>query len=404
MKKFTFVAYDSHGNKHAGTLDALSLDAAKHRLKESGYIPVSLSEHLKDKTGLFSSLNISIFSSHSNSLELATKQMFIMLKNGIKVERALNQVKRNVRDRMVRAVLEKVHSDVRNGALLSQALAKHPSYFNNFYITMVKVGEATGTIAGAFAELSESISAQRKIAATTRQALLYPSLILIFCILSILLIFNYIVPRFEMIFKSAGHLPSYTVYFLTFSRLFVTYQPIFFTGFIFIVLGFLYLYRSRNGKKIFWKIVNWLPLVRGLILKQDTLRFVTSFAALLRNKVKLVDAFEYSVSSLKSPLLMGRLQAIKDRVVKGERLSSAFEEHNVLPGIYTGLIEAGEETGALAEIFSDIQRRLQEELDMQIVNILKMIEPILIIVMGGIVGSIIVVMMMSMLSIYDLNF
>lgn len=403
MEKFIYTAYDGAGTRRQGELSAVNTASAKFKLKELGLIPVKL-DHADTAEGrLKTSLQFNRKPNFSD-LEFLTSQLSLLLKNGIKIDRALESAKKGIKNVRLRKIVDAVYDDVRKGTPLSSSLERNRDVFDPLYVSIVRIGEATGRLPEVFGDLAANLSFRQKLSAKKRQAMIYPSIIFFVCTLSVFFIFNFIVPKFSVLFSGMSELPIYTQILLGASDIARRYQLIMLLA----VAGlFIFIMRIRK-KDQFKRLIDGLalriPIIRSLSYTLENFRFTSSLAVLLKSGVVLSEALDYAVKSIGNFFIRKQLMLVKDEIKQGKKLSAAMAKTGFLPDTFEGLVEVGEQTGNLAEIFSEMEERLKEQYENRVANLIIVIEPVMILFMGLIVGSVVVVMLLSMVSINDINF
>ena len=403
MGKFIYIAYDHSGVRQEGELSVNNIEAAKYKLKDLGFIPVTINEADRSISRVF---DIVWFKRKPglSDIELVTSQLSLLLKNGIKIDRALETAKKGIKNKILEKAVNKIHEEVRRGMPLSLAMGEFPDFFPPMYTGIVRVGEAIGKLAYVFENLALNLNFRQKIRSKMRQAITYPSVIFFVCLLTIFFLFNFIVPKFSSIFTSMKDIPLYTDFLLMFSSFFRRYQ--------FILLAFILVIsviatRAKRAKQ-FHIITDTLsiklPLLKPLSYAVENLRFVSALAILLKSGVILTEALDYAVKSINNSFLRKRLFILKDDVRQGKQLSESIAKTGFLPDIFKGIIEAGEKTGRLSDVFCELEERLKTMYEERVNILITVLEPAMIIFMGLIVGSVVVVMLLSMVSVSDINF
>ena len=402
MEKFVYLAYDGAGAKHEGELIAVNVESAKFKLKELGLIPVKIdqADRAAGKAKIFLQFNPR---PGFSDVEFFTSQLSLLLKNGIKIDRALETTKKGIKNKRFRKIVDDLYDDIRKGRSLSTSLEKNPDVFDPLYVSIVKIGEATGRLADVFADLATNLNFRQKISAKTRQAMIYPSIIFIVCVLSVLFIFNFIVPKFSILFSDTN-LPVYTNILLGTADIFRTYQFIMLAAFIGFIILFMQTSKKKRLKRLTDALALKLPLVKQLCYTLENLRFASSLAILLKSGVVISEALDYAVKSVGNIFLRKRLMIVKDEIKKGGKLSEAMAKIDFLPDRFEPLLEVGEQTGNLSEVFSEMEQRLRTIYEERVTGLITVIEPVMILIMGIVVGSVVVVMLLSMVSITDINF
>lgn len=402
MEKFVYTAYDAAGIKYQDELPAINRQAVTRKLKEMGLIPVKIKklDASKKFTGILT------FNRQPNffEVEFFTSQLSILLKGGIKIDRSLEIVKKGIKNNRLRKILEGIYENIRRGEKLSRALEKYPDVFDPLYVSIASIGEATGHLPEAFSDIADNLNFRMEVLKKTRQAMVYPSIIFTVCLLSIIFIFNFIVPKFSVIFAGMEELPVYTNILLLVSAIFRKYQFIILAA----AIGFLVIIMKIKKRDVFRRgrdaLVLKLPLTRQLCYNLENLRFTSSLAILLRSGVVLTEALDYAIKSIGNLLIQKQMTIVKEEIKQGKKLSESLAKINFLPEIFNGIIEVGEQTGDLAGVFFEMEKRLKDTYESRVTGLVNLIEPIMILFMGLVVGSVVVVMLLSMVSISDINF
>jgi type II secretory pathway component PulF len=405
MNQYTYTAYDVAGAKHQGEISAVDLRSAQFKIKEMGLIPVKLD--------VLSALQKSVSSRFQilarikpglSDVEFFSSQMAMLLKNGIRIDKALGTTVKTIRNVQFKRAAVQIHNEIRSGIALSRSLEKFPDIFDPMYISIASIGEATGKLAGAFEQIAANLSFRKNVRSKTRQALIYPSVIFMVCVLSIVFIFNFVVPKFEVLFSGMKTLPIYTELLLTISRFFTEYQWWLLGVAIAVPIWVKQMNKIQTVKSLMDMLLINIPVVRYLSYSLENLRFVSSMAILLKSGILLVDALGYAIRSIGNVRVQKQLISARGEVKQGRKLSEALTRTGFLPEIYIGVIEVGEQTGNLTEIFSDMEARFKDDYENRLAAMITLLEPIMILVMGLIVGSVVVIMLLSIVSVNDLNF
>ena len=401
--KFAYVGYDEAGARHQGEIDAVSTESAKTKLKEQSLVPVKID---RVDTSVRRARGTPYFSRAPglDDIEFLTSQISLLLKNGVKIDRAIETARVGIKNGRLKGVVSEIYEDVRRGTSFSAALGKHPDIFDSLYVSIVSIGEVTGRLSDVSLDLAANLNFRQKISASTRQALIYPAIIFSVCVLSIFFVFNFIVPKFSVIFSGMKTIPVYTQIILATSELFKQYQfilPVLVAGLSF----FVFKNRKRpQFQRVKDMLMLKLPLLKQLCYSLENLRFASSMAILLKSGVKITEALDYAVQSVGNLFIRKKLLMVKEEVRQGKRFSEAIAKTRFFEDIFVGLIEVGEQTGDLSEIFSEIAGRLRRKYEEKVSNLIVFIEPVMIVFMGLVVGSVVVAMLLSLVSINDIQF
>ncbi|MCS6238074.1 type II secretion system F family protein [Shewanella baltica] len=402
MALFIYKAYDASGALINGELDALSIKHAKELLQKDKLNPVSLVEQslLVNKKGfnLFQSDTVTL-----DDVEFVTAELSLLLQSGVKIDRALAVLARTKAGSSLATLLQTLSNDVRKGQSLSEAMAKHPKIFDSLYINLVTIGESSGNLVAVFAGLAQDLKYRKQLKNKITQAIAYPTVILFVCICSVLFIFNFVVPKLTVMFADAVELPIYTQILLGVSDFIQNYQFHLFFVFLLLVFGFRWMLQQGHFAHKFDNVVLSIPLLNNTVNLIERIRFTSSMSLMLNSDVKLDQALVLSSGSVKNQVIARNLTGMKDKVRKGESITTALKQSGLFPVLFLSLLEVGEESGKMAPIFEEIAERSRTEFSQWTDKMTSLIEPLMILFMGGIVGSVVVIMMMSIVSINDIG-
>jgi len=401
MNTFVYQAYDSHGGRIDGQIEANSFDSAKQALKQQKLIIISLEQDKKitSKTVLFERKKVSL-----DELEFITSELAILLKNGVKIDKSLSILQRNKPQGPAATLLSELHTAVKRGSMLSDAMAEQPEVFDLLYINLVRLGEASGDLAYVFVKLSADLKFRSELKRKIIQSLTYPMVIFAVCILCILFIFNYIVPQMSGLFDGLPELPLYTEILLNVSSWMQSYQWFLFAGIFASVFALITAFRNPVAKRTLDELMLKTPLIKGALLVIERIRFNSALTMMLEAGISIDKALELAAGSVNNRFIRQGLIAAKENIKKGAGLTESLGRSPIYPDFFLSLLEVGEESGKLAPVFEEIASRSRNEFESLTDKITSILEPLLILTMGGIVGSVVVTMLLSIISVNDLGF
>lgn len=400
LLKFEVEYIDDSGHQHSKVIQAKSEKHAYAGLVQSGFTPVSIKQQNKpgDQFSLFKP------KVKASDIENFTTNLASLLTNGVNIDKGLELLTRSAENTAVEELISSIQNDVRGGVALSSSLSKHPQHFDELYIKLVELGESTGTIGEVLKGLSEQLKFRNHMQNQIKQAMAYPSIIVFVCFASLLFILKVVVPQLSTMLDGDKELPAYTKVLLSASD-FVNSQY----GLMFLALfvGLLVFFVNSNSmtiKKIKIKLLQWFlkaPLVSKLQVLAEQSRFSSAMYVSLTSGLNLTNAMKLSANTLSSLKHRSRVQGASKAIQGGESLSSAIESSSVLSSMDIGYLEIGEETGDLAASFNEIRVRKIEAFNLKLNSLLKILEPLLILIMGVLVGGVVIIMMLSILSVQD---
>lgn len=392
---FKFKAYTKAGELTEGELHAESEAAAIQALKKDYKLIVKVSP---EKQGL-KRKRVTLA-----DMEQSTNQLSTLLKNGLKIDKALIVLAKSNSQSAMGTIWNGVLSDIKQGDLLSGALAKRPEVFSTLFVEMVKIGESTGNLPQVFSRLSQNLQFQNALRSKMIQAITYPFFILIVCVLAIWAIFNFVIPSMSSMFDSVEDIPSYTQFLIDASNWVQSYQVHMLLIVVAVIVGVISALRKPSLKTKLLEATVALPLIKTIIKQSDKIRFSTALQLTLESGVSLSSGLELAAETVINPTLKDKLRNSVVSVSSGSELSTELAKLGLFDDIGISLISVGEESGTLTSSFTEISQRSRLSFEQWLTRFTAMLEPLLILFMGGIVGSVVITMLLSIVSINDVSF
>lgn len=400
MQNFQYTGFDAAGAKVAGDISAVSLESARQQLKAQGILLKSLEPQKAIETGFkFGRAKVSL-----SDLEFLTTELSVLLDAGLKIDKGIELLNRTNKKPGLAQLLDKIAKALRSGKQLSQALQSADNkLFDSLYVNLVSIGEATGKLPEVFRSLAADLAFKRDLQQKVVQALTYPMVILFVCLSSIVFIFNYVVPNLETMFAGKTDLPIYTQLLLSSSAWMRQYQ--WFLLATILVGGVLlkYLLQKPEYQQMFQKWQLDLPVVKHAVVLVERIRFNSGLAMMLNAGVAVDQALALSCGNIKNMQVRRELEIAIQKIKRGDALSAALRQTLLYPDFFASLLAVGEESGELTRIFREIAERSQREFSAWVTRMTSLLEPLLIVVMGGIVGGVVVIMMLSITGTTDVG-
>ena len=395
-----FSAYDSQGVKIHGEIEASDVELARRKLLGQHLMLVSLQEAEYQNKGLsfLARKHIS-----SKELEFFTSELSLLLNSGVTIDRGLGVIRRNSSSIPQSRLIANLHDAVRSGVSLSEAMTSEDSVFNPLYINLVKLGESTGTLPMIFQRLSLDIKFQSELKSKIVQAVTYPAIVFLVCILCIVFIFNYIVPQMSGLFDGLPEIPAHTAFLLGLSDWMIPYQWFLLIGILGAILVIYTIAKTPAGMRELDELLLRIPGASGLLIMVERIRFNTAIAMMLESGVLIDRCLEMAIGNVRNQTIRQGLVVAKDGVKKGNPLSGSLASSPLYPDFAISLIEVGEETGNMGPVFVELSQRSRREFEAWVIRFTALLEPILILVMGGIVGGVVVTMLLSIVSVNDIG-
>ena len=316
------------------------------------------------------------------------RHMAIMSRSGMQILDILKTLKKQTKSRMFAKIIDELIESVKNGQFLSDGLKKHQNLFGDFFVNIVHVGEISGTLAENLEYLAESLQKKRDLESKVKGAMVYPIIILVatFGLTGALTFF--IFPKILPIFKSLNvELPLVTRIFIVISTTMINHGVLIMGGAFGFLVGFWLLLKIRSMRYLWQKALLYVPYVGMMIKNYNLIAFVRSLSLLMKSGIKIVQAIEITARSSSNLIYKAALMRISVNVGQGEPISKNLSLHpHLFPAVFTEMINVGEETGRLTDTGTYLADYYETELDASTKSLSNVLEPLLLVVMGFIVG------------------
>lgn len=393
MPNFTYSATNAQGKSTSGSLEARDRTSVLALLGEQGLSPTLIKEEKGKSAGSFNVLDFFGANKVKNDdLVMFTRQLSAMVSAGVPILRALSSQRDHTGSKALKNILEGTIKSVEGGSQLADALEKYPNTFNDVYVNMVRAGEAAGILDDILKRLAtqqEKASAMRK---KIKSAMTYPMVLIAITLLSFFGLMIFVIPQIGKILKDLGgeeaKLPPLTEAMLAISGFLVKYGlfllPVIIVG---IVLLGRWL-KTPAGKKVFHTLILKIPMIQPIIQKVAVARFARTFSALMGAGVAVLEALDVTAKAVGNVVYEKALLDAAEAVKNGKSLSGVIEKNDLFPPIVAQMLSVGEETGQTDTVLVKVADFYEEEVDASIEGISSIIEPVMIVVMGGMVGLI----------------
>ncbi len=399
---YAYRVRTKEGRVVEGKMEADGESVVASRLRSQGFIPVQISKERK----VSAKTELHIFPEKVKLRDLAifSRQFAVMINSGLSLLRALNILAEQTENATLAKTIGDLREDVERGGSLSAAMSKHPKVYNNLFIAMVRAGETGGQLDTVLMKVADGFESDYKLRQTIKSAMTYPVVVagIAFLLVTIMLLF--VVPTFAGMFDSlGGTLPLPTQILLTISQQAKILVPLFIIG---AIIGRVIYKRSRaasaNARLRTDKIKLKIPIFGDLVQKISLSRFTRTLALLLRAGVPVLQALDIVADSTGNEVVARAALDVKESVRQGESVAAPLERHAIFPPMVVQMISVGEDTGALDAMLDKIADFYDQEVQATTESLTSLIEPIMIAVLGGIVGSMVIALYMPMFKIFDL--
>lgn len=390
MTTFQYIATSEDGNKTVkGTIDAPDEAAAMSALTKQKLRPLSVT------TGGKAKASFSLFGKgkvKSDDLVIFTRQLSSMVGAGVPLLRSLHSLEQHSESPMLKTILGKVIEDIEGGSTFGDALAKHPGTFSDVYVNMVRAGETAGILDDILKRLALQQEKNASIRKKVKSAMTYPMVLLGITVLAFFGLMLFVIPQIGNILKDLGgpdaELPALTQAMLSASAFILQWWFIVIPVFAAAIWSLLRYIKTPAGKKQFHHLVLRIPAINSVIRKVIIARFARTFSALAGAGVSIIETMTVTAHALGNVAYEESLLAAVDKVKNGQQLSQVLEEDGLYPAIVCQMLAVGEETGQTDTVLVKVADFYEEEVDAAISSLSSIIEPVMIVLMGGAVGLI----------------
>jgi len=424
MATFTYEALDAAGKPRKGELDAGSNEEAIQKIKGQGYFPTSVRERKtknsdgaqvrsesttkkKKKKGEFT---ISIGGVKQKVLTQFTRQLSTLQDAGLSLLRSLQVLEQQQRPGLMKNIIGNVAEEVEGGSTLSDAMAKNPKAFDRLYVKMVAAGEIGGVLDVILQRLADFMEKAERLKRKIIGAMIYPAVVITVAVGIVSAIMVFVIPKFKDIFEDFDiELPGLTLFLIDAANwmagknegqtipgvVWVVFSP--FVAMIFLKLA----RKTEPGRAIIDNVKIRLPLVGPLIRKTSVARFTRTLGTLISAGVPILEAITITRDTSGNYVYEKALNKVHDAIREGESFAAPLRESKVVDAIVVNMVDVGEETGDLDAMLLKVADNYDEEVDTAVGSLVSLLEPIMVVVLGGIVGTIVVALFLPMIAMIE---
>jgi type IV pilus assembly protein PilC len=401
MATFSYAAINSQGLEASGEISAPDASAAREQLRVRGL----LASYLEERPASGEDSVRTVFKKvKPKSLQIFSRQFATMIEAGLNVVSALVILEEQTDDKYLASVIRELRADVEGGLLLSQALSRHPKVFSRLYVSMVEAGEAAGILDQVLDRVAFQIEKDTQIKRRVKGAMIYPVMVLIFATLVLVGMLLFLVPIFVKIFAQlGGELPTLTQWVVAASNLLRDRWFIIIPGVFGAIAGFRRWKRTESGRKIWDRIKLRIPMRIGqVVLKVTMARFSRTLSTLVAAGVDIIKALEITGQTAGNWVVEDALATVREKVHEGVPIAQPLIDNDVFLPMVAQMVKIGEETGELEKMLSKIADFYEDEVDSSIQSLTSIIEPLMMIAVGCMVGVIIIAMYLPMFKMLTL--
>lgn len=398
MATFEYMAVDKGGKQKKGTMDAQTPERVKEFLKNEGLIPISV----KEQSFLNKDISIGTKKIKARDMSIFCKQFASIMQAGVTIINALQMLSEQTENKTLRDAIKSVQVDVEKGESLAGAMRNQKEVFPPILIHMVEAGEASGSLDIAFERLSIQFEKQAKVNGLVKRSLAYPIVIILVAIAVVIVMLVVVFPQFEEMFASLdSELPAITKLVQSMSSFVQSFWWLLAMVGAAIVLGIRTYGKTENGQILFSKIALNAPMFGNLTIKSASATLARTLSTLLASGISLVDAVEIVSKVISNAIVRSALGNSVEEIQRGVPLSIPLEQSEVFPPMVYHMTRIGEETGNVEDMLSKIADYYEEEVENATTALTSMLEPLIIILLGGLVMFILLAIYLPILSMYS---
>ncbi len=397
MPRYTYLAKINPQKNIQGEIEAETEQEAINKLLGLGYFPISISSKILslEKQGMLSLQRVS-----RKDISAFTRQLSTLIDSGINITNSLNMIAKQATNKFLKIILNDINAKIKDGKSLSESLESYPKLFPGLYSATIRTGEASGNLNETLKRLSGFLERQEEFKDSIRAALTYPFFILVVSALTICVLLMFVVPRLVSMFEDMGQvLPLPTRILINSSAFLKSYGWIIIA--VIIAAAFLLrrLYLSPQGKILFDRLKLKTLFAGKIVLKTEISRMMRTLSLLLSSGVPITSSLEISVTVVENQILKAEILKFKEGISAGSSFSDSLKVSPFFPEFVTNIIAVGEETGRLDQAMQRIADDYEKELEKSLNAMTRMLEPVIILIMGLVVGFIVLSMLLPIFQI-----
>lgn len=427
MPKFNYVAMDQKGKEQKGTLEVSSQNEAITRVKEMGLFPTKIVEIDKAKEkvdkkakpaartgkpakGKKGQININIKipglggKVKTKILTTFTRQLATLVDAGLPLLRGLRVLEKQERNPTLKKIIGELALSIEGGSTFSEGLAQHPKVFNRLFVNMVKAGELGGVLEVVLARLSEFMEKAQKIKGKVKAAMFYPTAVLIVATVILGILTVVVIPKFKEVFAGLGEgrpLPGFTLFVLGVSDTIRHHFIATAIGVAVFIVAFMLFVKTKFGRRVFDKFKLKMPVIGPVVTKISISRFTRTLGTLVSSGVPILQALTIVKETSGNVIVANAVGAVHDSVKEGETITAPLEASGVFPPMVVSMVDVGEQTGALPEMLLKIADNYDDEVDNAVAAMTSLLEPIMIVFLAIVVGSIVIAMFLPLIDLMN---
>jgi type IV pilus assembly protein PilC len=399
MSTFVFKAIDGSGGKARGEVEADSKQAVSDQLKQRGLIVLDIADKHSSRQ-----IELDFMKSvKASELAVFSRQLSTMISSGMSILRALYVLEEQTESKFLTETIVAVRKDVEAGLSLSDSMARHPKVFNTLFVAMTQAGEMGGVLEGSLMRVADQLQTDAGLRRQIKSAMVYPTLVIVFAVGVMMALVAFLVPVFQGVFKQfGGKLPALTQVSVFLSKMVTGYWWLMFLTTGAIILAFIKWKKTSWGRRQWDHFRLHVPMKIGSIVQQVAVaRWSRTLASLTAAGVPLLQALEITGKTGGNVAVEEAMDGVIASVKRGGTIAAPLAQAPIFPSMVTHMVGVGEETGALDAMLDRVAEFYEEQVEASVKALTSILEPIMIVVIGGIVGFIVISMYLPLFSVYN---
>ena len=388
MLRFAYTGRTQSGEKTQGFLEADNAAACASSLLKNGISPVTIQETSQSERRGAKQKSLSLFEPTVQAIDvqLFSRQLYTLMRAGVPILRSLSGLLESTTNAAFARVITSLKESLEAGRDLSTAMRQHPAVFSPFYVAMVRVGEATGRLDEIFLRMFEHLEFERETRARIKEALRYPTFVLIAMVVAIAVINVFVIPAFAKVYAGLGaELPLMTRILIETSRLTIAYGWLMLAGLVLAMFGFRVWRATPAGRLVWDRFKLRLPLTGSIVLRSTLARFARTLALSLKSGIPAAQALSVVAEVTDNAWIASRVEQMRNGIERGESVLRTAQNAAVFNPVVLQMIAVGEETGSIDELMQEVAGMYEREVDYEIKTLAARIEPLIIVALGGVV-------------------
>ncbi|MGD0044161.1 MAG: type II secretion system F family protein [Isosphaeraceae bacterium] len=407
MPTYQYEAMDHTGREVKDSIDAATQEEAQQLIRQKGFFVTKIAEKAKKtrkstarKGGRRKKKSFTIGKLSTKQLCTFTRQLSTLQDAGLPILRSLKILEGQCKPGVLKNALGDVVEDIESGQTLSEAFSKHPKAFDRLYCNMIKAGEAGGALEAILQRLADFKEKAQSLKRKIKGAMVYPIVVILVACIIVGFILYYIIPKFEAIFKDFGvPLPRMTVMLIESSHFLIKYFYIVFLTPFLIWIFIKLLYRNRTGAYVCDRILLMIPVMGTIAEKSTVARTMRTLGTLVQSGVPILESLNIVKETAGNAVFERAFTRIYESIREGETIAQPLREARIVDDIVVNMIDVGEETGELDTMLNKIADNYDEEVEVAVESLVSLLEPMMIVVLGGIVGFIVIALFLPLITL-----